>query len=158
MVHCTILSVRLTLREHKCNQMDPYGSIWLHLDRQMDTLTPRILPCNGYRHHTHNVCVYDCVTVGLKLGSRDPHGLPNGPLQVCNSESVQMEPNGPVRVHLVPFVHSQSYGGRGNHCATLNGTEPSLVSLVTPVKEVIIWLLCIEPIEHRSCTESGCRK
>ena len=40
-----------------------------------------------------------------------------------------------------------------NHCATLNATEPSLVQLVTPVKEVRkrpnffpIWLLCIEPI------------
>ena len=31
--------------------------------------------------------------------------------QICNSESVQKEPNGPLRVHLVPFVHSQSYGG-----------------------------------------------
>ena len=29
----------------------------------------------------------------------------NRPLQVCNSDSVQMEPNGPVMVHLVPFVH-----------------------------------------------------
>ena len=28
---------------------------------------------------------------------------------LLNSESVQMEPNVPVRVHLVPFVHSQSY-------------------------------------------------
>ena len=27
------------------------------------------------------------------------------------TQSVQMEPNGPVRVHLVPCVHSQSYGG-----------------------------------------------
>ena len=42
-----------------------------------------------------------------------------------------------------------------NHRATLNGTEPSLVSLVTPVKEARkgpnfcpIWLLCIEPIPH----------
>ena len=26
-----------------------------------------------------------------------------------NSDSVQMEPNGPVRVHLVPFVRCQSY-------------------------------------------------
>ena len=64
-----------------------------------------------------------------------------------------MESNGPLRVHLVPFVHSQSYGGFENHCATLNGTEPSLVPLVTPVKEVKKgpnffpkWLLCIEPI------------
>ena len=28
---------------------------------------------------------------------------------LLNSDSVQMEPNGPVRVHLVPFVHCQSY-------------------------------------------------
>ena len=26
-----------------------------------------------------------------------------------NSDSIQMEPNGPVRVHLVPFVYCQSY-------------------------------------------------
>ena len=28
-------------------------------------------------------------------------------MQVCNSDSTQMEPNGPVRVHLVPFVYCQ---------------------------------------------------
>ena len=68
---------------------------------------------------------------------RVPWGGSKCPLKkVCNSESVQMEPNGPLRVHLVPFVHSQSYGGFENHCATLNGTEPSLVPLVTPVKEL----------------------
>ena len=31
---------------------------------------------------------------------------PNGHLSVCNSDSVQMEPN--ERVRLVPFAHSQS--------------------------------------------------
>ena len=36
-------------------------------------------------------------------------------IQNLNSDSVQMEQNGPVRVHLVPFVHSQSYIPLSSH-------------------------------------------
>ena len=53
----------------------------------------RVLILCMLAHWKHSV-----TPVGLQLGSRDPHGLPNGPIRVCNSESVQMEPNGPVRV------------------------------------------------------------
>ena len=59
---------------------------------------------------------------------------------MCNSESVQMEANGPAKVNLIPFVDSICTElwvslKLKNHC-TINQTEPSLVSSVTPVKEV----------------------
>ena len=85
--------------------------------------------------------------------------VPNVPIQVCNSESVQMEANGPAKVNLIPFVDSICTElwvslKLKNHC-TINQTDPSLVSSVTPVKEVerpsgsrTKWRICIEPIDE----------
>ena len=37
-------------------------------------------------------------------------GVPNEPLQVCNSLSAQICANGPTNVHLVPLLRFQCYG------------------------------------------------
>ena len=53
----------------------------------------------------HRVTSLTCVLCGrgVKVLGWFLEGVPNGPLGVSKSGGVQMEPNQPVRVHLVPF-------------------------------------------------------
>ena len=45
--------------------------------------------------------------VDLQGPSSFLEGVPNGPLWVCNSGSVEMTSNRPLPVHLVPFLHPE---------------------------------------------------
>ena len=78
-----------------------------------------------------------CYTSGPQGVVQGPwflEGVPNG--RCLSLGGVQMEPNQPVRVHLVPFVHSQSYTPVWGHLEPTQGHfETHWCSRVFPVSQ-----------------------